>query len=352
MANTFYHWSTILKKYNKLKYYSMKKAILFFLFLSSTLAFSQSRGIRIGFIDMEYILEKVPNYAEAKNQLEIKAQKWKQEIEEKKTEINKLKENLKVEKPLLTKELIEEREDEINFQETELLEYQQSRFGPKGDLILQKSVLVKPIQDQVFTIVQDIAEQKKYDFIFDKSSDMTMLFAAKRYDISEQVVRQLVRAEKREEMSSKQLKDLQAKEALEDMQDENPEMAERQKILDDRKAAREKLVADKKAAYEARKKEAEEKRQRLIEEREAKKNGTLIEDNKTEEDKTPTGGDKKATEATETKLTPAEVREKALEERKKKIEERKKAAEEKRKKLIEEREAAKKAKEDQNKTGE
>lgn len=78
----------------------------------------------------------------------------------KRNEINKLKENLKTERVLLTKELIEEREEEISFLENELLEFQQKRFGSTGDLITQKAVLVKPIQDQVFTIVQDIAEAK------------------------------------------------------------------------------------------------------------------------------------------------------------------------------------------------
>jgi Skp family chaperone for outer membrane proteins len=355
MANTLHYRSTVLIfDLNDLKYSNMKKIVLLFLFLSTTISFSQSRGIRIGFIDMEYILEKVPNYAEAKNQLEIKAQKWKQEIEAKKNEINKLKEDLKIERPLLTKELIEEREEEINYLETELLEYQQNRFGPKGDLIIQKSVLVKPIQDQVFTIIQDIAEQKKYDFIFDKSSDMTMLFAAQRYDISDQVVRQLVRAEKREQLTSKQLKEQESRDALEDMQDENPEMAARQKVLDEKRAAREKLIEDKKAAYEARKQEAVDRRQKLIDEREAKKNGTLIEeDNKqtTDNDKTTTEGDKKASTEQE-KLTPEEARQQALEDRNKKIEDRKKAAEERRAKILEEREAAKAKKEEENKTGE
>jgi Skp family chaperone for outer membrane proteins len=332
----------------------MKKSILLFLLVTTTFVFSQSRGTKIGFIDMEYILEKVPNYAEAKNQLDLKAQKWKQEIETKKIEIKKLKDDLKTERPLLTKELIEEREEEINYLETELLEYQQNRFGPKGDLILQKSVLVKPIQDQVFTIIQDIAEQKKYDFIFDKSSDMTMLFAAQRFDISDQVVRQLVRAEKREQLTSKQLKDQEARDAIEDMQDENPELAARQKVLDEKKATREKLVEDRKAAYDARKKAAEDKRQKLIEEREAKKNGTLIEDDKTETDnnnKSTTGEDKKTTPEGD-KLTPAEIREKALSDRNKLIEDRKKAAEERRAKILEEREAAKKKKDEENKTGE
>src|SRR5574343_735011 len=148
---------------------------------------------------MEYILQNVPDYTKAKNQLEQKAEKWKQDIEAKKVEIAKLKDALKTERALLTKELIEEREEEIKFQENELIEFQQKKFGPNGDLITQKAVLVKPIQDQVFTAVQDIAELKKYDYVFDKSSDLTMLFAAKRHDISDQVIRAITRAERREQ---------------------------------------------------------------------------------------------------------------------------------------------------------
>jgi Skp family chaperone for outer membrane proteins len=92
------------------------KKYLATLFLLIFLAFqgnSQSRGIRIGYIDMEYILQNVPDYTEAKNQLEQKAQKWKQEIEAKKVDLAKLKDALKTERVLLTKELIDEREEEI-----------------------------------------------------------------------------------------------------------------------------------------------------------------------------------------------------------------------------------------------
>src|SRR6478752_7923083 len=80
------------------------------------------KGIKIGYIDMEYILENVPEYNEANIQLEQKAQKWKQEMEGKKNEISKLKESLKTEQVLLTKELIQERQDEITYMENELME--------------------------------------------------------------------------------------------------------------------------------------------------------------------------------------------------------------------------------------
>ena len=95
----------------------MRKQFLF-LFLTLIGSFgakAQTKSPKIGYIDMEYILQNVSNYNEAQNQLEQKAQKWKQEIETKKNEIQRLVDALKIEKPLLTKELIEERETEIKF---------------------------------------------------------------------------------------------------------------------------------------------------------------------------------------------------------------------------------------------
>ena len=326
----------------------MKKIVLLFALASTFLTYSQGRGVKIGYIDMDYILEKVPEYAETKNQLDQKALKWKQEIEIKRNEINKLKESLKTERVLLTKELIEEREEEIAFQEKELLEYQEKRFGASGDLIVQRTMLIKPIQDQVFTAIQDISEQKKYDFIFDKSSDLTILFASQRFDISEQVIRAIGRAQNREKLSKKQLKEQESKEALEDMEDENPELAARKTALEEKKLAREKLLEEKKAErerlIEERKKAAEEKRKKLQEERDAKKSGTVIEkDNPEAKEK------EESNKETAETISPEDKRKQAEEEKAKKAEERKKALEERRKKILEEREAAKKAKENESK---
>ena len=314
----------------------MKKYFLALLLLTSFAMNAQSRGTKIGFIDMEYILQNVPDYTEAKSQLEQKAQKWKQDIEAKKVEIAKLKDALKTEKALLTRELIEEREEEIAFQESELIDFQQKKFGPNGDLITQKAVLVKPIQDQVFTAVQDIAEAKKYDFIFDKSSDLTMLFAAKRHDISDQVIRTITRAERREQLTRKQLKDQEAKEYKEDLEDENPALAERRKALEEKKAARDKLIEDRKAANEAKKKELQDKKDAAAAEREAKKSGTVSANENKEE---TTEAEKKADGTATAKDDKAAERAKTLEDRKA-------ALEEKKKKILADREAAKKAREE------
>jgi len=330
----------------------MRKQFLF-IFLALIVANTsqaQTRTTRIGYIDMEYILENVSDYKEAKAQLELKAQKWKQEIEAKKLDINTLKESLKAEKALLTKELIDERETEIKFLEDEMLDYQQKQFGANGNLIHQKATLAKPIQDQVFTAVQDIAEAKNYDFVFDKSSDLTMLFSNKKFDISDQVLRVLNRTDKREQLTKKQLKEQEVKESKENAIDENPAMADRQKALDEKRAAREKLIEDRRLEQEAKKKEYDDRRKAIQAEREAKKNGTVSEPAKTTEaakttEPLKTDGTTAKPATTNETLPPTEPAVNKAEERQKLYEQRKKELEERRKKIIEEREAAKKAKE-------
>lgn len=275
----------------------MKKYFVFILVLICS-SINAQKTTKIGYIDMDYILEKVPEYAEAKNQLEQKATIWKQEIETKKTEINKLKESLATDKVLLTKELVNEKEEEIKNLEKELLDYQQKRFGPQGDLMIQKAGLIKPIQDQVFNIVQDIAEKRNYDFIFDKSSDLTMLYTAERFDISDFVLRELQRAGKKVELTKKQQKVQDQKDKKEFDDKENPEAVKKEKEKEEKlnasKEEREKKLQERKDLVAAKKKEADEKRAALIKEREEKRQKLLEEQkakkealkNKTSQNKT------------------------------------------------------------------
>lgn len=256
------------------------KKLLFFALavLCMTFVAKAQRGARIGYIDMEYILESVPEYQEASTQLEGKVQRWKQDIEKKQQEIDLMTLNLSNERVLLTKELIEEREEEIKLKEDEMLQYQQDRFGPNGDLMIQRRQLVQPIQDQVFNIVQEIAENKKYDFIFDKSADVVMLFAAQRNDISDLVLRSINRAakrtqattkreeraiEKREELSEGEEKAVtQREEAVEAKKEE------RAKIIAERNKLRDSIRAVKKAEFQAR-------RQKLLDDKQKRRDSIL-----------------------------------------------------------------------------
>jgi len=239
-----------------------------------TLSVQAQRGARMGYVDMEYILESVPEYREASTQLAGKVQRWKNDLEKMNDEIEQMKLNLSNERVLLTKELIEEREEEIKILEDEMLQYQQDRFGPNGDLDIQRRQLVQPIQDQVFNIVQEIAEAKKYDFIFDKSADVVMLFASNRNDLSEQVLRSINRAAKREEAKNrKDKKEIEKREEL-SLEEEN-EVTEREIAAEERKNERARLLEERKRVRDsiraANKVEFEEKRRILIEERQRRK---------------------------------------------------------------------------------
>jgi Skp family chaperone for outer membrane proteins len=250
-------------------------ALTVFCFALSTNA---QRGVRIGYIDMEYILENVPEYREAATQLDGKVQRWKQDIEKKNNEIELMKLNLSNERVLLTKELIDEREEEIKILEDELIQYQQARFGPNGDLDIQRRQLVQPIQDQVFNIVQEVAENKKYDFIFDKSADIVMLFAAKRNDISDIVLRSINRAAKREQTNTKrEKKELERSEEL-SMEEDNA-VTEREQAIEDKKKEREQIMEERKRVRDsiraAKKTEYEERRQQLLEERQKRKDSIM-----------------------------------------------------------------------------
>jgi Skp family chaperone for outer membrane proteins len=329
----------------------MKFKVLFLLTIVSLLSFQANaqRGVRIGYIDTEYILQNVPEYSEATTQLDSKVQKWKVEIEEQLSKIEQKRNDLSNEKALLTKELIEEREEDILFEEKEILDYQQKRFGPNGDLMIQKKQLMQPVQDQIFQAVQDIAKAKKYDFVFDKSADVVMLYSAERFDISEQVLRTITRTSQRKQLKSNKDKK-EAKE--EDVTVEIDESKDaRQEALDKKKAERAAIV-------EARKKQIADKRAAALEAREKAKQEKLDARNKTEEsteekeneeEKVDDNAEDKKTEAEETPKTKAEILE---EKRQAKLADRaarKKELDARRQKILDER---KKAKEAQNSTQE
>lgn len=268
----------------------MKTRVLLFSIAIHWLFFSYSvdaqKGIRIGYIDMDYILENVAEYNEASSELETKVQKWKVEIEAELKGVEQMRKDLNNERVLLTKELIEEREEDIVFKEKEILEYQQKRFGPNGDLFLQKKRLVQPVQDQVFVAVQEIAKNKKYDFVFDKSADLVMLYSADRHDISDRVLLRLNRVSKRKQINSKKEKKAIEQEEKRTV-DQEGEVTERQKEAEKKQSEREKLVEERRAARDsiraAKKKEFEERRAILLEEQKKRKDSINALKNKKEE---------------------------------------------------------------------
>ena len=168
----------------------MKKVFLLFGLFAMTLTsvFAQ----RFAYIDTKYILEKMPEYNKAQTMLDNQAEQWQKEIDTKSEQLKKMYAKYDAEAFLLTADLKKQREDEIVKAEDEVQELQKKRFGFNGDLFSKRQELIQPVQDKVFDAVQKIAEQRAYDFIFDKASGgATMLYTNPKYDISEEVLNKL-----------------------------------------------------------------------------------------------------------------------------------------------------------------
>ena len=176
-----------------------RKLLVLFFFLSFFDSYAQ-KPLRVGYISMDYILSNIDDYKIANEEYDLKLNLWRKEIESRKNVIESEKKELDFKKPLIPDEIYQNLKDEIEFDEKQLNEYIQKRFGPEGDWLVQEKILIQPIQDEVLAIVQKIAEKNKFDFIFDKSSAIIMLYSEKKYDISELVLKSILRQEKIENL--------------------------------------------------------------------------------------------------------------------------------------------------------
>ena len=174
------------------------KSILFLIFFSLNL--NSQKPLRVGYINMDYILSNIDDYKTANEEYDIKLNLWRKEIESRTNKIESRLKELEIKKPLLPDEVYQNLIDEIDFDKKQLEQYAQKRFGPKGDWLVQEKILIQPIQDEVLAIVQEIADKNKFDFIFDKSSAIIMLYSEKKYDISELVLKSILKQEKIENL--------------------------------------------------------------------------------------------------------------------------------------------------------
>ena len=168
--------------------FNLKKlALVVVLFVSTTLAYSQS----FAYVDSEYILENIPDYKEAQEELDKLSIEWQKQLERRYTEIDKMYKNYQAEQILLTEDMKTKREEEIIKKEKEAKEYQKLKFGVDGELFQKRKELVKPVQDKVYNAISEIANYKKLGIVFDKSSGLTMLFTNPKYNISDDVLKKL-----------------------------------------------------------------------------------------------------------------------------------------------------------------
>jgi outer membrane protein len=166
----------------------MKKlVILLFVTAFSSIMIAQ----KYAYVDTEYILNNIPTYESAKTQLDELSAEWKKEIDAMKESIDKMYKDYQAERVLLTEELRTKREEEIMQKEKEMRELQQKYFGKEGMLFKKREEIVKPIQDDIYNAIKEIAVEGSYAVIFDTANSLNMLYTDPRHDKSDDVLKKL-----------------------------------------------------------------------------------------------------------------------------------------------------------------
>ena len=168
------------------------KRIIILLFVSvmaigTTFAKDQS----VAFIDMSYILKNLPQYEQANEQLAMLSKRWQKEIDAAQQEARVLATNYQTEQIFLSETMRAEREQEIVRKENEVLELKRKYFGQDGELYKKREALIKPIQDEIYNAIQDLASEKRIEVVKDRSADPSLIYMSSKLDISDQVLRKL-----------------------------------------------------------------------------------------------------------------------------------------------------------------
>nr|MBR6146185.1 OmpH family outer membrane protein [Paludibacteraceae bacterium] len=170
----------------KLFYIALCAAGLFLLGGTQT-----TQAQKIAFVDMQYILKNLPQYETANEQLSMVSKRWQREVEALNEEARVLQSNYQTEQIFLSEEMKQKREAEILAKEKEALEAKRRYFGKDGELFKKREALLKPIQDEIYSVIQDIAQEKHYDFVKDRSADPSLIYMSSKMDISDQVLQRL-----------------------------------------------------------------------------------------------------------------------------------------------------------------
>lgn len=167
----------------------MKKFIAIFTLIIAMTSFGYAQ--KYAFVDTEYILSKIPAYENAKTKLDELSKVWQKEIEGKYSVVEQKYKEYQTESALLSAQMKKQKEDEIIKLEEEANALREKYFGDEGELFKKRQELIKPIQDEVYNAIKEIATEGNYGFIFDKAGSMALIYTDAKFDVSDDVLKKL-----------------------------------------------------------------------------------------------------------------------------------------------------------------
>ncbi len=181
-----YAWARFLRRGARPASYVFA-ALLFAAALGTAPAHAQ----KLGYVDSEYILDNLPEYATVQQQLDRMAQEWQEEVETRRDEVEELFREYQARELLYTNEERQRKRDEIIRAEEEVEQLRSQYFGPEGRVFQEQERLVRPIQETVLEAIETVAERDGYDYVFDKSGDYIFMYVREQLDLSDDVLEEL-----------------------------------------------------------------------------------------------------------------------------------------------------------------
>ncbi|PJA98054.1 MAG: molecular chaperone Skp [Ignavibacteriales bacterium CG_4_9_14_3_um_filter_30_11] len=169
----------------------MKKVILFIFGLLIITSSNSLAQLKIGYVDSETIMQKLPDAQDAQQKLDDLVNSWRTELIKMQSDLKNKQADFEKKKLIMSEKTKAENVDELGKLERLIDLYRDKKFGSRGELFQKQNELMKPIQNKLFTAIKEIAEEENLDFVFDRTSDITLLYAKEKYDITNLVLQKL-----------------------------------------------------------------------------------------------------------------------------------------------------------------
>jgi outer membrane protein len=163
----------------------MKRFLLLFVLTLSLPLFSQ---VKVGYVDSETIMKQLPEAQEAQRKIDALVQQWQAELQKMKDEWKSKYDEYERRKLILTDEARAQMERELSELDRRIAEFQMQKFGPDGELYRKQDELIKPVQSKIFNAIKEVALEEGFDFVFDKSGEILLLYANEKYDLTQKVL--------------------------------------------------------------------------------------------------------------------------------------------------------------------
>ena len=167
-----------------------KKSFLLLAFLALIGMFNVNAQAnqKIAYVDTDYILQNIPEYSDAPEEINQMSLKWEKELKALRKKVDDMKREYQTESILLSEDQKKKKETAIDEKEQELAQLQMQYYGPQGELFTKRVELIQPIQEKIYNAINQVAMTKNYAFVLDKASGTTILYCNEKNDISDDVL--------------------------------------------------------------------------------------------------------------------------------------------------------------------